>query len=195
MDLLKSKKVELNTTIKTTTSLVESPEEIKEKLDFIEETKSNLTRKIEEHELAAKFLELAEVEVHQKFTPSIQKDSKPILKEITNGRYSELKIDEDTLDIKVKAPEVKDYVDVLFLSQGARDQLYFALRTVMSNLLSGDSNIPLILDDPFHNFDDPRLNKTIGTLKQIGKNKQIILISHRPYHKEFENFSKNVINL
>ncbi len=195
VDLSKSRKIELQTSIKTTTSLVESPEEIKEEIDTIEENKLNLMKKIEEHEFAAKFLELAESKVHQKFTPSIEKNSKPILKEITNERYSDLKIEEETLDIKIKAPETKDYIDVFLLSQGARDQLYFTLRTVMSNLLSGEINIPLILDDPFHNFDDKRLSKTIGALKEIAKDKQIILISHRPYHKEFKNFTEKIIEI
>ncbi len=192
---LKKIHTELKTSIKTTTSLVESPEEIKEKLDTIEENKISLYKKIEEHKLAAQFLELAETQVHQKFTPAIEKNSKPILKEITNEKYSDLKIEEETLDIKIKAPEIKEYVDVFYLSQGARDQLYFTLRTVMSDLLSGNTNIPLILDDPFHNFDEPRLKKTIDTIKQISKNKQIIFISHRPYHQEFKNFSNTNITL
>lgn len=195
VDALKSKKVELQTAIKTTTSLVESPEEIREKLDVIEEKISDTARRIQEYKIAAKFLELAETAVQQKFTPMMEKNSKAILNEITGGRYSDLKINEDNLDIVIKPPEVKEYVDAFFLSQGARDQLYFALRTAMSDLLSGSVNIPLILDDPFHNFDNARLAKTIGALKQISKNKQIILISHRPYHQEFSNFSKNVLEL
>lgn len=192
---LKTIHTELKTSIKTTTSLVESPEEIKEKIDVIEENKLNLLKKIEEHEIAAKFLELAETQVHQKFTPAIEKNSKPILKKITNNRYSDLKIEEETLDIKVKAPETKEYVDIFFLSQGARDQFYFTLRTVMSDLLGSDTNIPLILDDPFHNFDDSRLKKTIDAIKQISKTKQIILISHRPYHQEFKNLNATVMEL
>jgi len=195
VDSLKQKKVELQTNIKRTTELVESPEEIKEKFDTVEQNISDLKNKIEEHKLAAKFLELAETEVHKKFTPAMEKNCKPILKIITNNRYSDVKIDEETLDINVKAPEIKKFVDVCYLSQGARDQLYFALRTVMSNLLSGDINVPLILDDPFHNFDDPRLNKTINTVKEISKRKQIILISHRPYHEEFREFADNFIKV
>ncbi|VVB91179.1 DNA double-strand break repair Rad50 ATPase [uncultured archaeon] len=192
---LESKKVELNTKIKTTTTLVESPEEVKEKLDSIEENQRELNRKVEEYKLAAHFLELAESEVHHKFTPAIENNSKEILKEITNGRYSDLKIAEDTLDIKIKEPEVNEYIDVSYLSQGTKDQLYFTLRTVMSDLLSGDTNIPLILDDPFHNFDNVRLAKTMNTINEIAKNKQIILISHRPYHKEFKNFAGKIIEL
>lgn len=192
---LESRKVELRTSIKTTTTLVESPEDVKEKLDLIEENQGDLKRKVEEYKLAAHFLELAESEVHHKFTPAIEKNSKQILKEITNERYSDLKIEEDTLDIKIKESEGKEYIDISYLSQGTKDQLYFTLRTVMSDLLSGNTNIPLILDDPFHNFDNVRLAKTIDIIKQIAKNKQIILISHRPYHQEYPNFSNNIISL
>lgn len=192
---LESRKVELRTSIKTTTTLVESPEEVKEKLESKEEKQRELNKKVEEYKLAAHFLELAESEVHHKFTPAIENNSKQILKEITNGRYSDLKIAEDTLDIKIKEPEVKEYIDVSYLSQGTKDQLYFTLRTVMSDLLSGDINIPLILDDPFHNFDNVRLAKTMNTINEIAKNKQIILISHRPYHQEFKNFAGKTIEL
>lgn len=192
---LESRKVELRTSIKTTTTLVESPEEVKEKLESKEEKQRELNKKVEEYKLAAHFLGLAESEVHHKFTPAIENNSKQILKEITNGRYSDLKIAEDTLDIKIKEPEVKEYIDVSYLSQGTKDQLYFTLRTVMSDLLSGNTNIPLILDDPFHNFDNVRLAKTMNTINEIAKNKQIILISHRPYHQEFKNFAGKTIEL
>ena len=65
---LKKTKAELNMRIRTTTSLVESPEDIREKIDTNEEEKLTLEKRIEEHELAAKFLALAEsagsAEVH-----------------------------------------------------------------------------------------------------------------------------------
>jgi len=195
VDELKEKKVELRTSVTKTKELVKSPEEIKEELDSTEEKINELKEKAEEYDLAHTFLQKAETGVQQKFTPSIEKNSKPILKEITNEKYSDLKIDDESLDITVKAPEIKDYVEVDTLSQGAKDQLYFAVRTTMSDLLSGNINIPLIFDDPFHNFDDPRLKKTISAIKKIAKNKQVILISHRAYQKEFKNFEDNLIEM
>jgi DNA repair exonuclease SbcCD ATPase subunit len=192
---LKNKQTELRTRINTTVSLITSPEEIIEKLDANEEEQLTLEKRIEEHELAAKFLALAMTEVQQKFTPSIEKNSKPLLKEITRDRYSDVKIDEETLEITVKTPETQNYAKVNNLSQGTKDQLYFTLRTVMADLLGGDTNIPLVLDDPFHNFDELRLDKTINSIKQISKNKQIILISHRPYHEEFKDFCNNIVEL
>lgn len=192
---LKNRKIVLQTAVKTTTSLIEDPNEIEEKLNVIDEKIEELENKIEDHNLAAKFLEIAETQVYQKFTPTLEQDSKPILKNITNNHYEDLKIDEETLDIAINVPEIQEYVDTSLLSQGARDQVYFTLRTVMVNLLSGDVNVPLILDDPFHNFDEIRLKKTIEVVNKISEGKQIILISHRPYHNEFDNFTANVIEL
>jgi DNA repair exonuclease SbcCD ATPase subunit len=192
---LKSKNIELKTSISTNKQLVKNPEEIQEKYDTTENRLNELKEKAGEYEIAAFFLEKAENEVQQKFTPSIEKNSKTILKEVTDDKYSELKISEEDLDISIKAPEIEDFVSVEFLSQGAKDQIYFTIRTVMADLLSGNLNIPLIFDDPFHNFDDVRLNKTISAVKELSKKKQIILISHKQYQKDYKDFPDNIIEV
>jgi DNA repair exonuclease SbcCD ATPase subunit len=192
---LKEKNVELKTSINKTKELVKNPEEIQEEVDNIEQKIQELGEKADEFELSSKFLEMAEASVQHKFTPSIESGSKELLKEITDGKYSDLKISEDDLDIQIKAPETKEYVDVDLLSQGAKDQVYFSVRTAMSDLLSGNINIPLIFDDPFHNFDDVRLEKTMTAIKGLSKDKQIILISHKPYHKDFKDFADNVVEV
>lgn len=192
---LKSKNVELKTSISTTKQLVKSPEEIKEEVDTIQTHINELLEKSEEYEIASVFLEKAETEVQQKFTPSIEKNSKTILKQVTNNKYSDLKINEEDLSISIKAPEINEFVPVDILSQGAKDQIYFTIRTTMTDLLSGNANIPLIFDDPFHNFDDIRLKKTISAVKELSKNKQIILISHKNYQKDFKDFPDNIIEV
>jgi DNA repair exonuclease SbcCD ATPase subunit len=192
---LNNKKVELKTSVSKTKELVKAPEEIKEEYDAVETQIKDLIEKSEEYNLASDFLEKAETEVQQKFTPSIEKNSKPVLKQITNNKYSDLRVNEENLDISVKAPEINEFVPVDILSQGAKDQIYFAIRTTMTDLLSGNANIPLIFDDPFHNFDDIRLEKTISTIKELSKNKQIILISHKKYQKDYKDFVDNVIEV
>jgi len=195
VDKLKEKNIELKTSINKTKELVKSPEEIQEEVDIIEQKIQELKEKAEEFELSSRFLEMAETSVQHKFTPVIESNSEELLKEITDEKYSSLKVNEETLDIQIKDPEINDYVDVELLSQGAKDQVYFTVRTTMSDLLSANVNIPLIFDDPFHNFDDIRLKKTMTAMKKLSKNKQIILISHKPYHKEFKDFADNVIEV
>lgn len=195
VDKLKTKDVELKTSISKTKELVKSLGDIQEEVDNMEQKRSELIEKAEEHDITYNFLEKAETGVQHKFTPSIERDSKFLLKEVTDEKYTDLRINEETLDISIKAPEIKDYVNVDVLSQGAKDQVYFTVRTTMSDLLSGNINLPLIFDDPFHNFDDPRLKKTINAIKKIAKKKQIILISHKSYQKDFKNFAENVIEV
>ena len=192
---LNEKKVILKTSISKTKELIKSPEDIREDVDNTEQKIQELNEKAKEYGSAYRFLELAEVEVQHKFTPLIEKNSKLLLKECTSNKYSNLQIDEGTLDITIKVPETKEFVPIQILSQGAKDQVYFTIRTTMSDLLSGDINIPLIFDDPFHNFDNPRLKKTINAIKKISTNKQIILISHRQYQRDFKDFAENIIEV
>lgn len=192
---LNDKKIKLETNAKNHKKYVKDPEDLKEQLDKVDSDIEELQDKSEEHQLAADFLERAEQEVQQKFTPAIQGKSKPILKKITNDKYSDISINEENMNISIKAPEINDYVSVDLLSQGAKDQVYFTIRTAMTDLLSGDINIPLIFDDPFHNFDDIRLKETIDAIKEIAQKKQIILISHKNYQEAFNNFADKLIEV
>jgi len=94
---LNERKIELKTSVNKTKEFVKSPEEIREELNSIEEKINELNENAEEHELAYQFLEMAETEVQHKFTPSIEKNAKPILKEVTNNKYTDLKINEEDL--------------------------------------------------------------------------------------------------
>jgi len=65
------------------------------------------------------------------------------------------------------------------LSQGARDQLYLALRLAVADLLADEIQLPFIFDDPFLNWDEARLAKMLQTLKALPDDRQVILFSHR----------------
>ncbi len=66
------------------------------------------------------------------------------------------------------------------LSQGARDQLALALRLAVADLLADDVRLPLVLDDPFLNWDEERLARAAETLTQLAGDRQVIVLSHRP---------------
>lgn len=65
------------------------------------------------------------------------------------------------------------------LSQGARDQLYLALRLAVADLLSDDIQLPFIFDDPFLNWDEARLAMMQQTLHTLPAGRQVLLFSHR----------------
>ncbi|MBD3336966.1 MAG: AAA family ATPase [Candidatus Eisenbacteria bacterium] len=63
------------------------------------------------------------------------------------------------------------------LSQGARDQLTLALRVALARQIARDVILPLLLDDPFVNFDRERLGRAAEALGELAKDRQILVWS------------------
>ncbi len=63
------------------------------------------------------------------------------------------------------------------LSQGTRDQLAFCLRLAVTDLLSGERMVPLILDDPFVHCDRDRLARICQAVETVAEERQILLLT------------------
>ena len=77
------------------------------------------------------------------------------------------------------------------LSQGAQDQLYFAMRIAMARHLSRNIRVPLFLDDPFVNFDEERLRVTKDVLDNLDGHQVVMVTCNRDY----EDWSDSVLDL
>ncbi len=64
------------------------------------------------------------------------------------------------------------------LSTGVSDQLHFALRLAAIEEVCGDIRLPILLDDPFVNFDESRLRATLRALEALSESHQIVLLTH-----------------
>ncbi len=111
-----------------------------------------------------------------------------------SNRFSELSPGgrEVTFDeeFRVQVSACSGGIDIAQLSQGTRDQLYFALRLAVADLLAGDVRLPFILDDPFLTFDSERQERLREMLCQIAQSRQVILLSHR---EEVKQWGKHVV--
>ncbi|MBT9171903.1 MAG: hypothetical protein DDT21_00277 [Syntrophomonadaceae bacterium] len=94
----------------------------------------------------------------------------------TGNQLREVLLD-DQFNVLVKE-NGKPYA-IAQLSQGARDQLYLALRLAVADLLSDDIQLPFIFDDPFLNWDEARLAMMQQTLDTLPAGRQVLLFSHR----------------
>lgn len=65
------------------------------------------------------------------------------------------------------------------LSQGAQDQLYLALRLAVADLVAREVRLPLLLDDPFVNCDEQRLERIRAALAEVASQRQVVLLTHR----------------
>ena len=67
------------------------------------------------------------------------------------------------------------------LSQGARDQLALAIRFAIKDLIADQVALPMILDDPFLNWDAERAAVAAAALQRsAARGEQVWLVSHRP---------------
>ncbi|MGO9941761.1 MAG: AAA family ATPase [Rhodoblastus sp.] len=103
---------------------------------------------------------------------------------LTQGRYGELKQDfgdDDQLHLRAKRFDGAE-LGVPDLSEGARDQLYLALRLAFLEDYAGRSEAPpFIGDDLFASFDDSRVAAGLRTLEQASGAIQPIIFTHHAH--------------
>ena len=86
------------------------------------------------------------------------------------------------------------------MSDGTRDQLYFALRLAALELhLEQTQALPFIADDLFINYDDARAKAGLEALSNLARKTQVIFLSHHehmiPMIREVFGKEVNVVHL
>lgn len=151
--------------------------EIEEEIDFYDYKISTFKRKIKVAEIAAEKITKISDSIKGDFMPLLKRSISDNFAYLTGGKYNEVVIDED-MNITVLSEDNKDRnIDLESLSGGTLDQLYLSLRIALSNILSGNQNIPLIFDDSFVQYDSKRLNKSIEMLARESERRQVILFT------------------
>lgn len=93
---------------------------------------------------------------------------------LTCGKYDNVEVFlGNEISIRVKEAGSDEFREVTNterrLSTGAIQQLYFATRLALIDILTGNRKLPLILDDPFVDFDSNRLKEALDILKSLSK--------------------------
>jgi len=154
---------------------VENPVAIKERIE-------NLDRRIEAFETELKACDMAEAffmnykkETHYDQATDLNEKIGGILKMIT-GKYSQVKVD-DRLQVKVVNPEGGELLRIDQLSGGTIDQIYFALRFGVRDIVDRNKVMPFILDDPFVQYDDVRKVAALKYLYGVSDVNQVLLFT------------------
>jgi uncharacterized protein YhaN len=98
---------------------------------------------------------------------------------LCGGRYEEVKIDPD-FQIWVRESTTAELRLAEHLSRGTQDQLYFAMRFGILDLVAHeDEPCPCLLDEPFAAYDRPRLHEAFEVLVKEAERRQLILFTCR----------------
>ncbi|MBU7000069.1 MAG: AAA family ATPase, partial [Theionarchaea archaeon] len=159
-------------------SKVKKKEQLTEELKTLKIEKGEQELQKKADEIAHDIITMVYKELRETFAPKLEKRAEALLSRITRGKYQDIVVRKDDLDVLVKVPEQEHPVGVDVLSQGTRDQLYLSLRIALSELLSGDRSPPLLFDEAFYTFDDERLRETLKVLKEVASTLQVIVFTH-----------------
>lgn len=121
--------------------------------------------------IAQETLAAARAELQRRFAPRITQRAQKILEKMTGGRYSNMTMGTD-FSLQARAGEEDTLHEAIWRSDGTLDQLYLALRLAVAEELT--PNAPVILDDALVRFDDQRMKATVGVLREMAEDKQII---------------------
>lgn len=164
-------RVELNSAdAEQVASLAEALETARAELAAVE-------RRLRIYETTLGALDAAEVATMKRAARFLEQRMGPDMELITDGRYSQIQVDENELSFRVWSPEREDWVDVRSLSQGALDQFYLAARLGLVRQVIGDRRPPLVLDDPFVTFDDVRARRALDLVRALARDLQIIYLT------------------
>ncbi|MCK5343755.1 MAG: hypothetical protein KAR20_10140, partial [Candidatus Heimdallarchaeota archaeon] len=129
---------------------------LEETLESLQEQHDKLVYKAGVVETLKKYMSETDDEIKTRFAPQVAEKIAPWLSSVTNGKYSVMSLNAD-LELAVKVPKTDTFIDIDKLSRGTQDQVYLGMRLVIGDLISGEKNVPVFLDDTMHTFDAMRL--------------------------------------
>lgn len=165
------------------TEVLEDPEAIQLQLRQVQTRQHYLQSRIRLLETTEQLLREANRRYLSHLNPHLKPRIERYLGALTQDRYRQVEIS-DELELRVYHAERGDHLPLdersPAWSAGTLDQLFFACRLGLTDALSGDSRVPLLLDDPFVYSDEVRLREAMKLLSKVAEHTQVLYFTCRP---------------
>ena len=156
---------------------IEDQIRLEEELKSRQKALEHEERKVRVYDLAREFISKARTEILSSTEEALEKEIQRYLAVFTKDKYKQVRVDKEELEFWVYSDEKGDWAKPEDLSGGVIDEFYLAFRLALAGLIFGDNKPPLILDDPFVNFDSVRLANTLNFFKTLATDYQIIIFT------------------
>ena len=140
---------------------VSAPAAIYERITYLEGELSACERKLAVYQLASEGLKKASEELRRSVAPTLARIAGGYMESLTDGRYSEVSLD-SALTLSYNSGGELRHID--HMSTGTRDMAYLSLRLALSDVISGEGVLPVILDEATAHMDDTRAESLISLL-------------------------------
>lgn len=115
------------------------------------------------------------LDIHDSFGRELNELVSKLTGEVTNQKYLDIKIDEK---LNIKVGHKDNYVLLNKLSAGTIEQLYFALRLAVADLVYKGKIMPILIDDCFAFYDDYRTEAALLYLAKERKGQVLLFTCH-----------------
>ena len=132
--------------------------------------KDHLQEELDALSLAGEAIQSLSVQMQSRIGDSLKQQMSKTLSSLTNGRYLQVNMDEN---LRIGLHTADEYVPLEQVSRGTIEQAYFALRMAAMDVLCGEEELPVILDESFAFYDENRLKET---LKWLAENRTQVLL-------------------
>jgi len=163
--------------------------EYNKKLSYLNDELKNAKKELDSYLLALKALQMGYDSIKTVFSPKLSDNASRIFEYLTSGKYNKIIVD-DKLDINFKADT--GYTSALYMSCGAVEQAYLALRLALSEMIFEENNIPLFMDDIFVHYDDARTKNAINYIHKVSLYRQVFCSACK---EQQLNYFKNKQNI
>ena len=102
--------------------------------------------------------------------PLIVEEASRIFSRLTKGQYKKIHLSDTQAKVQ---QENGQWMEAFYLSKGALDQLYIAIRFAFIFQLAKKMKIPVLIDDGFVNFDRERLSIMIELMEELSRVTQV----------------------
>ena len=134
----------------------------------------SLKLRLEAVRLAMETVNAASLSLKSDITPRIRERAQNNLSSVTNGKYSELFVDQN-MKLSVFVDGATRPVEAL--SKGSLDAAYFSLRLALVQTLLADKKPPIYMDECLSQLDDGRAENVLRTVAEHSRDAQCILFT------------------
>ena len=179
----------LRTAIEEAGSDLRSLAEVDEEIAEVRVQVQRLERFRAALELAYAELERASEEFQKEFAPRVEFLLGDGLDRITDGRYTEVRVDPETLAVQLMMPELGAQGPVECLSAGTRSLVHLLLRVSIARLMGHSrERLPLLLDEPLAQLDRDRRQRALRYLVQLAEGTQVLFFTRdEQIRAQFQN--------
>jgi uncharacterized protein YhaN len=171
-DALAAERAQLGERLAARESEGRFPAEIELQAQEVDEHIAAEKRRLAALQLAMETLEQVTTKRHREAAPRMNERVGEVFARLSRGEHREVRLDED-LTPRVRM-DGEGYCGAESLSGGAADQLYFALRvTAGEQLARAGEFLPLLLDDPFVQYDPERLQAGLDLVAELAREHQV----------------------